>query len=637
MRTKSPSPLDLARLPHRQAHHFLTLTAICSLVLFLAACGSSTPPVTVSGDTFNYGDVAVGTQVRRIVVTIKNSSTSDVKLAPTLTGGTDFAFGSTVSCGATLPAASSCSMVATFAPSSEGSQTAVLDLGMSTNDQRIPLTGNGVQLQPGESIVTPTDNPLVARYTYSPNVSGLESVQFGPDTNYGRLTSAQAVQAGSAVSILVAGMQANSTYHMQAVVTDSNGNVVDNDVDQTFTTSNFALDQLPAVSVTANGTPQPGIEMMNPASAPNNNTYLQAYAIDLQGNLIWGYSYPDRVPDTIIQPIKQMPNGDYLMVISLNSNQVTGPATPGELNVLREVDLAGVPVRQISLDQMNSALMTGGYDFTIDDLHHDVVITPNGHWLVLGSVNKTYSGLPGTTGSANVVGDVVVDFDTNSNPVWAWNELDHLDVSRAPVGYPDWTHSNALLYVPGDGNILVSSRHQSWIMKVDYRNGAGTGNVLWRLGYQGDFKLVGGTEPQDWFYGQHQPSFIGPNTTGVFTLTMMDNGFTRQVGGSICSGKPSDACYTTVPVLSVDENAKTATITWRDTQPNSNFSVWGGGTTALANGNIEFDLCAEPNTTSQVNEVTLTSTPQTIWSASTTGQNLYRANRLPSLYPGVQW
>ena len=28
-----------------------------------------------------------------------------------------------------------------------------------------------------------------------------------------------------------------------------------------------------------------------------------------------------------------------------------------------------------------------------------------------------------------------------------------------------------------DGNILVSMRHQSWVLKIDYNNGAGTGNV----------------------------------------------------------------------------------------------------------------------------------------------------------------
>ena len=31
--------------------------------------------------------------------------------------------------------------------------------------------------------------------------------------------------------------------------------------------------------------------------------------------------------------------------------------------------------------------------------------------------------------------------------------------------------------------LIVSIRNQSWLMKVDYRDGAGTGEVLWRLGY----------------------------------------------------------------------------------------------------------------------------------------------------------
>ena len=56
-------------------------------------------------------------------------------------------------------------------------------------------------------------------------------------------------------------------------------------------------------------------------------------------------------------------------------------------------------------------------------------------------------------------------------------------------------------------------------MKVDYNNGAGSGSVLWRLGYQGDFTLTNGTEPQDWFFGQHQPAFVSANTTGIFQLS----------------------------------------------------------------------------------------------------------------------
>jgi hypothetical protein len=62
-----------------------------------------------------------------------------------------------------------------------------------------------------------------------------------------------------------------------------------------------------------------------------------------------------------------------------------------------------------------------------------------------------------------------------------------------------------------------------------------------------------------------------------------------------------------------------------------------GDTTALANGNIEFDLCNEPDSSSTVEEVTPTSSPQTVWSMTVSGENLYRSNQIPGLYPGVQW
>jgi hypothetical protein len=420
---------------------------------------------------------------------------------------------------------------------------------------------------------------------------------------------------------------------MRASVDEGGGNTT-TDSDHSFTTTNFDADQLPTFTVKSNGTPQPGIELANPALGLNS-TYIQAWATDLQGNLIWGYDYKDRQNDTIIQPIKPLPDGNFLAVISVNS-AITGPPADGQLIVLREFDLAGEPVRQITLDQINSGLADLGSSIQLYDIHHDVAVLPNGHWVVIGNILKSYDGLPGTSGSTKVNGDVVVDIDSSTlKPVWAWNEFDHLDVKRAPAGYPDWTHSNAVLYSATDGNLIVSSRHQSWLMKIDYRNGAGTGAVLWRLGYQGDFTLVNGASPQDWFYGQHQPAFLSANTAGTFQITMMDNGFNRQLSpGAPCSGT---SCYTTVPIITVNESTMTATIDWRDTFAPGKFAIWGGGTTKLANGDLEFDLCAEPNTTSEVDEVTTDGSQTIVWSLKTSQQNLYRANRMPSLYPGVQW
>ena len=119
-------------------------------------------------------------------------------------------------------------------------------------------------------------------------------------------------------------------------------------------------------------------------------------------------------------------------------------------------------------------------------------------------------------------------------PVWAWNEFNHLDINRQPYSYPDWTHTNAVLYSPSDGNLIISIRHQNWLVKIDYNNGIGTGNIIWHLGYQGDFTLLNAdgstdTNPFDWFYAQHGPNFTTTNTSGQFSLVLFDNGDDRGV------------------------------------------------------------------------------------------------------------
>jgi arylsulfate sulfotransferase len=60
----------------------------------------------------------------------------------------------------------------------------------------------------------------------------------------------------------------------------------------------------------------------------------------------------------------------------------------------------------------------------------------------------------------------------------------------------------------------------------------------------------------------------------------------------------------------------------------------------LQNGNVEFDECDSTNLINpdaDIYEVTQESNPQSVWHMRVAGQTAYRAFRLPSLYPGVQW
>ncbi|MDE3201121.1 MAG: aryl-sulfate sulfotransferase [Acidobacteriota bacterium] len=487
-------------------------------------------------------------------------------------------------------------------------------------------------------IVTETANPQVATYSIYLPAPGKVSVEFGLDNTYGRNTWQQPTPSpyGGEVSIFVAGMRAQTRYHMRAVVDLDNGASY-NDVDQSFTTGSPPGTAPVTITSPTGQIPQPGIEMFDTA-LPHESA--QAFATDLQGNVIWTYAYKDGTTQDIVQPISLLPNGHFLVLISYASSAVLNGATiqPGTIDVVREIDLAGNTIREIKLSDLSSALAAKGYNFDLGNLHHEVLALPNGHWILLASLYQSFDNLPGYTGTTKVLGDVLIDVDPNGQPVWVWNTFDHLDINRHPYLFPDWTHGNALLYSTDDHNLLFSMRHQNWIIKIDYQDGQGSGKILWRLGEGGDFKLQNGVDPTDWFYSQHGPAFFTPNTTGSFRLGVMDNGDDRPTpDGGTCGTTGEPACYSTASVFQIDESAMTATLVTHYNPSPALYSYFGGDVQSLANGNLEADFCALSGG-SQVQELNLNSaTPQLVWEAQTNAALQYRAKRMPSLYPGVQW
>ncbi len=588
-----------------------------------------------------------------VAVTVTNTGNVPATLTEAVHGDGSLFLRRDLSCGGSLAPGGMCSTAVSFQPQHAGEVTGALTIELSgasgQTQSSVQLSGTGVALAPGESLLTKTVNPLVALYTLRPTRQGSIAVEFGTDTTYGRKTgSVSTVEGNGPVSILVAGMLQHTAYHMRAVMTGRNGSIT-YDKDHIFVTGALPPASLPTLhAVTYPGqTPQPGIELATASNSLVNPHYLQAYATDLAGRLIWGYTFADRPSRaTIIQPIQLLPNGNMLMVLSYASQfQLPNPivhlgGAGRSVDLIREVTLAGDPVAQMTISTLNAKLVKAGYrNMHLTDFHHDITVLPDGHMIVIASILKPYSGLIGYKKTVQVLGDVLIDLDKNWNVAWVWNEFDHLDVNRHPIEFPDWTHTNAVLYSPNDGDLLVSMRHQDWILKIDYDHGKGSGRILWRLGHDGDFTLGAGVGPQDWFYGQHEPSYASAATSGSFSLTLMDNGYGRiAANGAVCGITRGVVCYTTVPILHLDEAAKVAVITFRKNFGLTHYSEWGGGTTMLANGDLEYDLCADPNGKgSEVDEMTVGSHPQNVWSLKETGANLYRAHRIPSLYPGVQW
>src|SRR5207302_7853357 len=123
------------------------------------------------------------------------------------------------------------------------------------------------------------------------------------------------------------------------------------------------------------------------------------------------------------------------------------------------------------IDQVRSALTAAGYQSNLAQIHHDVLKLSNGHYILIGQVFQSVI-LAGDPSPETIAGDILIDLSPDLTVKWIWSSFDHLDVNRHPVAIGDWTHSNAVV-LTGDGNLLLSMRHQSWILKIDYQNGTG--------------------------------------------------------------------------------------------------------------------------------------------------------------------
>lgn len=546
--------------------------------------------------------------------------------------------------------------------------------------------------------VQKTKNPQVALYTIAPEQPAFVTIFFGQDGQYRQKTWTRRAQGhGIPLQIYVAGMYADCAYHMRAQVRFDDGSTI-TDRDHLFHTGQLPkrIRRLPiSAEMTAEGHIQPGVELLNSTTGIT----AQGLLTDLSGRILWSYEMPDwpsrhhmrflrwkqrmleqisswlqkdqsqedtltlaaraeaaapqlladakRSDVGIVNPIEPLRNGNFLLVIGLPSQVLLlGPPPDGAVSSLREINFAGETVRELTIEQLNRKLHSSGHpELQLQLFHHDAEILPNGHWLAIANAYRP--GKHPRQGETDIFGDVIVDLDQNLNPVWTWSSFDHLDIARRPMWSPDWTHANAVVYCPEDGNLLFSLRHQSWVLKIDYRNGKGTGKILWRLGHDGDLKMISGRDPQDMPHGQHLPAILGAHSAGVFRLTLMDNGNSRPGDNGVPCREPGmpgkgEPCYTAVPVYEIDEAAKTVKLIERKTLPAQQFSTWGGNTVALANGDIETTLSSQGDEGqggkgSTVLELAATPELKTLWQLHIATTLLYRAQRLPSPYPGVQW
>jgi hypothetical protein len=534
-------------------------------------------------------------------------------------------------------------------------------------------------------VVVPTANPIVALFSAPACAAGSSMrvwFQEQSRTMPAAVTNLAKCHPSATMTFEIAGMYPFTTYNMLAQTVT--GSTTVNGPTLSFTTSalpgNIPFPQFRTVVAPGPKTDTSSVLFLSPDQVALNKTNMPAVATDLAGNIIW-YYYPGTADhfEVVTRPLI---GGTF---ISIQNDTAWNPASVNG-QVIRQIDLAGNIIRETNTGIIQQELLAlGAKDAAscsaipspapvgaacLGSFHHEAIQTlPNGQTAMITDIEKIFP--PGTQGDTSglpvdIVGDMIIVLDTNWQVTWYFDSFQHdgggseLDINRPAVlgetcvnnqpGCPpillsgtgiaplakDWLHANSLYYQPQDGSIIWSSRHQDWVMKVDYNNGTGTGNILWRMGADGDFTFNNSyNDPWPWFSHQHE---AGIENKGLGPMTIFDNGNTRvsppPVGlgsgdsrgmaltvtetlGTGCS--PSTPCEVT-PVLSVDLGV---------------YSVAMGSAQMLANNNYFFLAAIVPLKVEVSYSIEVLLTPGT--DTGTQVFNLmapesYRAWRMPSLY-----
>src|SRR5258708_12338439 len=145
-------------------------------------------------------------------------------------------------------------------------------------------------------------------------------------------------------------MRGSTTYHMQALITLANG-VTYKDSDPMFTTGIAPLTSSLQITTPSGLPPQPGIQLFDTISfgpTPYNSNLAQAFATDLQGNVIWTYSYASS-PVNVITPIKPLSNGHFLVVLTVSSGPTDSIIPSTTPTALRAIHFIATTIHHLPL------------------------------------------------------------------------------------------------------------------------------------------------------------------------------------------------------------------------------------------------------------------------------------------------
>ena len=465
----------------------------------------------------------------------------------------------------------------------------------------------------GRPAVFATEQPLVYLFSSPGCDAGRARARFESDSGDVQITPSKPCVAGRSLNFYLAGLTPNTTYRANLVV--ESGRSASSGPVMRFTTTDASFPVVPSTGPQRPTLDSERILLQTPLFYP-------PFATDLDGTLLWVG------PTDLAALTRPEPGGTFFGIADLRVD----PA----LSVLRKFDLVGTTLLETNAARVSEQLVAMGKR-PITAFHHEVRTLRDGKIATLGSVEQILTDVQGP-GPVDVIGDMIVVLDADLQVVWAWDTFDHLDVTRVALlnekclnspGCPpyhlaadanDWTHSNSVAEAP-DGALILSVRHQDWVVKIDYAGGAGSGDVIWKLGRDGDFTLDS-ADPDLWFSHQHDASYV-PGTDN--TISLFDNGNVRLVQNPQATSRGQ--------VLELDEANRTARFVL-----NADLGVRSsalGSAQKLASGSFHFEAGLIFDGTSASNFVSHAfevAPSGEVTSPVIVKEAVYRSFRLTSLY-----
>ena len=439
--------------------------------------------------------------------------------------------------------------------------------------------------------------------------------------------------------LTVLGLRPEKTHTIRVQAVDQEGNITAEDIIEVTT------DPLPPKFPTIEVISQP--DLMEPGVTLFSD-FDEGLLIIVNeiGEVIWYYDDKNDFGRPIYGA-RRLSNGNLLFLES--GFQIV------EINMIGTVVLSW----QTIFSELNTAI-------EIEFSHHEVFEMPSGNLLLLSSEVRAFDNYPTSetdptapVETANIVGDVIVEFSRDGAVLNEWKLIDLLDPYRigydsldslwdfvypeAVGGTRDWSHGNAVIYDPNDDSIIVSVRHQDAVIKISRK----TGELIWILGPHENWKTpfnryLFNFPPGDDFEWPYHPH--APELTPDRTILLFDNGNFRA---SPFDPKVEDSNnYSRAVEYQIDEATMEINQIWeyRGLANETLFSQTMGDVDSLPEtGNVlitfgDFSGDLKGISSARVVEVTHTTPAEKVFELNLSRDassplRVYRSERLEGLYP----